>query len=120
MSKLMQVDKSWGSETWFQNNELYCGKELFVYKNRTSSEGMFHYHKIKDETFYIMTGVLLIDYYMPINNTVPDLPIQVILAKSDCFRIRPLVRHRFRAMHRDCRFIEVSTHHEDSDSYYEG
>ena len=107
------VVKSWGSETWFINNNLYCGKELLVHKNRTSSDGKFHYHKIKDETFYIMIGVLQLDHYCP-GSKIETL----ILSKGDSFRIRPLTFHRFTAVNRDCRFIEVSTHHEDSDSYY--
>ena len=111
------VQKSWGSEVWFANNDLYCGKELYVRKNRTSSDGKFHFHKIKDQTFYIMIGVLSLEYYDP--GCIKDRN-GIMLAKGDSFRIAPFIRHRFTAMHRDCRFIETSTHHEDSDSYYEG
>ena len=113
------VQKSWGSEIWFQNNDLYCGKELFVYKNRTSSGGKFHYHKIKDETFYILRGVLYLEYYLPKPVLESTLAEHVILSVGDSFRIYPFMRHRFTASHRDCRLIEVSTHHKDSDSYYE-
>jgi len=108
------VDKSWGGELWFMNNDLYCGKELHVYKDRTSSGGKFHYHKIKDETFYILIGVLSLDYFMADSKV-----LNALLSKGDSFRIHPYIRHRFTALHRDCRFIEVSTHHEDGDSYYE-
>ena len=112
----MIVEKSWGRELIFANTELYCGKELLVYKNRTSSEGKFHYHKIKDETFFIIRGVLLLEYYLHHGNKEEA----IYLSKGDSFRVLPLMRHRFTARHRDCTFIEASTHHKDSDSYYEG
>jgi mannose-6-phosphate isomerase-like protein (cupin superfamily) len=114
MNNIHFVRKSWGSETWFQNNQLYCGKELYVLNGRTSSEGLFHYHKNKDETFYILIGSLFLEYYKPDDN-----PKGVVLHKGDSFRILPKVRHRFTAMKKDCRFIEVSTFHDDNDSYYE-
>jgi len=121
MNDHYHVSKSWGSEIWFANNDLYCGKELHVHKNRTSSDGKFHYHKIKDETFYIMSGMLFLEYFNYDYQTGGKNKVEsVILSKGDSFRVPQLMRHRFTAMHRDCRFIEVSTHHEDSDSYYEG
>ena len=41
------VEKRWGSETWFANNEQhnYCGKILYIKKNCYSS---MHYHLEKD------------------------------------------------------------------------
>ncbi len=44
-----RVEKTWGSELWFANNDMYCGKLLTVNVDKWSSEGKFHYHKIKDE-----------------------------------------------------------------------
>ena len=113
--KHIRVAKGWGGEIWFANNEKYCGKELFVLDGLYSSEGDFHFHKIKDETFYIMEGTLLLDFFMP---GEPMKSIQ--LAEGASFRVPPEMRHRFCGWEGDCRFIEVSTHHEDSDSYYEG
>lgn len=51
------VPKGWGYEDWIVNNEKYCGKELFFKKERRCS---FHYHCIKEETFFISSGKLLI------------------------------------------------------------
>jgi len=45
--------KVWGSEVWFANNSLYCGKILNFNKGHQSS---LHFHKIKDETFYLLSG----------------------------------------------------------------
>ena len=117
------VKKTWGHEKWIVNNDLYCGKEIVIKSSKFSSKGKFHYHKIKDETFYVIRGTLLIDWY---NETIalPNLglasPEQVILKKGESFRIKPFVRHRFMGLsYFGCKFMEFSTHHEDSDSYYE-
>ena len=39
------------------NKEEYCGKILFFVKGKKCS---WHYHKIKDEVFYIREGKLLV------------------------------------------------------------
>jgi len=61
MSKLHFVPKGWGYEKWIVNNDKYCGKILFVVKDRKCS---LHYHNIKDETFYIQSGKIVLHYGM--------------------------------------------------------
>ena len=110
---MKKVDKSWGWEIWFANSELYCGKHLHVKKDMWSSEGRYHYHEIKDETFYIMKGRLQLDYVTDDNEFKT-----LILEKGDSFRVPPLMKHRFCALNiAGCDFIEASTKHRDSDSY---
>jgi len=107
------VSKTWGSELWFANNEKYCGKLLIVNYNEWSSEGRFHYHEIKDETFFIIQGVLLLE----IANEEGEYH-RITLFENDSYRVMPGVKHRFSAGSEiQCKFIEASTHHEDSDSY---
>ena len=105
--------KSWGVETIFVNNELYCMKEILCH-DKWSSNGKFHYHKIKDETFVMSKGILLLQ-------TKYNGDVQTIHLKEDqSFRIAPGILHRFKSANdKLCIFLEVSTHHEDSDSYYE-
>jgi mannose-6-phosphate isomerase-like protein (cupin superfamily) len=103
------VRKDWGYEKWIVNNEKYCGKEIHV-DNIWSSKGRYHYHAIKDETFYIIDGVLLLD--------IMDDRIYK-LEKGEFLRIKPTVRHRFKGENGTCIFVEFSTHHDDSDTYYE-
>ena len=67
-----------------------------------------HYHKIKDETFYVNKGKVL----MEINNE------KKIMLPGDSLRILPNTKHRFTGLE-DSEIIEFSTHHEDSDSYRE-
>lgn len=104
------VRKNWGHEIWIENNELYCGKELLS-NGEWSSKGKFHYHPIKDETFYILKGILQLDVGLEngwINST--------ILREGDRMRIKPTIKHRFRGIAGKCTFIEFSTTHKDEDS----
>jgi len=107
------VEKSWGSELWFANTKDYCGKLLIVEPGKWSSKRNFHYHKIKDETFFIVDGVLKLD----IGNDDGEYQ-RILLYRNMSYRVIPGVKHRFTsAMTTRCKFIEASTHHEDSDSY---
>jgi len=53
------VPKGWGYEHWIVNKKEYCGKILFFKKGKRCS---WHYHKLKDETFYIQSGRLEVTY----------------------------------------------------------
>ena len=105
------VRKTWGYEKWFANNEQYCGKLIAVNLNQFSSDGKFHYHKIKDETFFVIEGNLLLEY-------VEDgMFYSITLEPHQSFRVFPGVKHRFSTASKQCRFIEASTTHRESDSY---
>ena len=53
------VSKGWGFEKWIVNNEKYCGKLLYLIKGKKCS---WHFHKIKEETFYIQSGKILLKW----------------------------------------------------------
>jgi len=107
------VAKEWGNEIWFENNNLYCGKLLFVEEGKWSSYGNFHYHKIKDETFFVIEGSLRLDFVGDHNEI-----FSIDLEKNQSARIFPGTRHRFTSISKNgCKFIEVSTTHSDDDSY---
>jgi len=111
--KEIMVDKTWGTEKWFVNNHLYCGKVLQVKQGKWSSEGRFHYHKNKDETFLIISGKLLVDYV-----TLDNEFFSLTLKGGQAFRILPNMKHRFTAINPEgCVFTETSTTHRDSDSF---
>ena len=104
---MKRVEKDWGYEIWFENNELYCGKEIYCRDGIWSSGGKYHYHPIKDETFWVVKGVLVLDVEGEV----------MWLDPGQAYRIRPGVRHRFRSWDNgSCTFIEVSTTHSDEDS----
>ena len=130
------VDKSWGFERWIENNSLYCGKELVCLHGKWSSEGKFHYHKKKDEVFYVLSGILELevipasisfgiitessDRSLKKRSLKTKLNVwEFLLKEGDSLRIFPNWSHRFRAMSKPlCRIIEFSTRHSDKDSYY--
>jgi mannose-6-phosphate isomerase-like protein (cupin superfamily) len=53
------VSKGWGFEKWIVNKPEYCGKLLYFAKDRRCS---LHYHKEKDEVFYVQSGRVKIYY----------------------------------------------------------
>jgi len=111
-----RVEKSWGYELWFINNSLYCGKMLSINKGKWSSKGRYHYHKIKDETFFIIEGTLILDWIDKGNEVHTE-----ILSKYKSFRIKPGTKHRFTTESKNgCKFVEASTTHRDEDSYRVG
>lgn len=103
--------KEWGYEHWIENNEKYCMKLLHCEDGIWSSGGKFHYHKIKDETFYIVSGELRMD--VEIDGEIR----RFTLFEGDTYRIKPNIRHRFCNIGEPCEFIEASTQHSDNDSY---
>ena len=108
---MVKIKKTWGWEHCFANTDKYCGKLIYVRADKYSSEGRYHYHINKDETFHVIGGELRLEYYK--NNKHNKL----ILHRGDSFRILPGVKHRFSAVSEGCAFIEASTTYRDSDSY---
>ena len=97
------VQKSWGHEKWLVNNKLYCGKILHVLEGHCCS---YHYHKLKDETFYILNGHISLE----LDGNIKDM------VKGDVVRLVPGSKHRFFAIE-DSDIVEISTQHFDVDSY---
>ena len=107
---MTHVDKGWGWEKWIVNCEEYCGKLLYFVKGKSCS---WHYHKLKDEVFYIQSGKLLVKY-----SDRDDLNAaqEKILGPGDNFHVYRGLRHQMRAIE-DTEMFEFSTQHFDEDSY---
>ncbi len=103
------VPKGWGEEIIIENNEMYCGKVLIFNQGCKFS---MHYHMIKDETWYVEYGEFL---YRWIDTETADINEEK-LVEGDVVRQRPGQPHQLEALSNG-RIFEVSTHHEDSDSY---
>ena len=104
------VHKGWGFEKWIVNNEEYCGKLLYFVKGKKCS---YHYHKIKDETFYVQSGKILLRYG---DDDDYDNAKEIILNPGDKFHIYRELRHQMEAIE-DTEMFEFSTQHFESDSY---
>ncbi len=102
--------KGWGYEKWITNSNLYCGKLLFFEKGKRCSG---HYHNIKDETFYLQRGKLLVKY-----SDGDDLETsnKIILMEGDTFHVYQGLRHQMLALE-DTELFEFSTQHFEEDSY---
>lgn len=109
-SDFIYVDKGWGYEKWIVNCPEYCGKLLFFDKGKKCS---WHYHILKDETFYIHSGKVLLTY-----GTTDDITAgqAIILNKGDKFHVPRGLRHQILALE-ETNLFEFSTQHFDSDSY---
>ncbi len=132
------VPKGWGFERWIVNKEEYCGKELFFIKGRRCS---VHFHKLKDETFYVAEGELAVEYIEPkdwnyIEGTKPEeyakmwrhavhnptladgkgKKKEICLVAGNAFYVPPMMIHQMYGW-TDTRMFEFSTQHFDSDSY---
>lgn len=99
---IKHVDKIWGGETWVVNNKLYCGKLLNLKKDYQCS---IHKHNVKDETFYILKGKVLMEVFK--NVKVMDV--------GDVVHIPPGTLHRFVGLD-DSEILEISTEHMECDS----
>lgn len=104
------VKKLWGYENIIVNTDLYCGKIIHIDKDNM---GSYHYHKIKDETFYILSGKIKLKYSYLDDY---DNSEEIILTQGESFRLYPFVRHQIIGIE-DSDIIEFSTHDMDDDSY---
>lgn len=103
------VPKGWGYEKWLVNFEKYCGKLLFLAKDRKLS---WHKHLQKEETFYVLSGQCFCTFGW-------DEDIKkasgLILRPGDVFHVPVGLVHRLEALE-DCQIVEFSTQHFDEDS----
>lgn len=100
--EILRVPKVWGEEHWIVNRE-YCGKKLVLKRGFRCS---MHFHKVKDEVFYVIKGRVLLE------TEAGDR----VMGPGDSFHIPQRLLHRFSGLE-DSEIIEFSSHHEDADSF---
>ena len=104
------VPTGWGYEKWIANCEKYCGKLLFIAKDKQCS---WHYHKLKDEVFFVQSGKIKL--YHGWDDDIEKAEI-TILRRGDKFHVPIGLKHRMFALE-DTELFEFSTEHMDSDSH---
>lgn len=97
------VSKLWGYEKWLENNDRYCSKLLSLNKGYQCS---LHYHKNKDEMFVVTKGHVRLELGGEVMH----------LREGNFARVPPGTHHRFAGVE-DSLILEISTHHDDADSY---
>ena len=116
------VPKTWGFEKIIYNQQ-YCGKLLYIVKGKQTS---LHYHNVKDETFYVAKGRVLVYYSSEVAKAksmidadqaeeVFTILTKVTLAQGDSFHMPPKTLHQIIGLE-DTELFEFSTKHNDSDS----
>ena len=103
------VEKGWGKEIIFVNNDEYCGKLLCFNKGKKFS---MHYHLLKKETWYVSKGTFIL-VWIDIQN---GLTYSEYLTIGDVITNERGEPHQLIALE-DSEVFEVSTKHFDHDSY---
>ena len=104
-----KVDKGWGSEFIFATNEKYCGKFLNF---NTGAKFSMHFHKDKDETWYVLSGKFVVFYI----NTTDASVYRTELNTGDTWRNAPMLPHQLLCLEQGT-IIEVSTPDSIEDNY---
>lgn len=102
--------KGWGEEVWIINTDTYCGKLLKFDKGGAAFSD--HYHIEKDETWYVLEGRLELRHY----NLANADRITTILKPGSVAHIHPGTPHQLVALEPST-IIEISTTHDEADSY---
>ena len=95
-----RVDKPWGYELIWAEQQRYVGKILHIEQGQQLS---YQYHQQKDETIHLLSGVLELQV------ACAEGPRQTLcLQPGESFHIVPGLRHRMTAIE-TCDVLEAST-----------
>lgn len=103
------VEKGWGHELIWATNDKYCGKLL---KFNTGSKFSMHFHREKDETWYVLSGKFRVVW---IDTKDASEHIHLLNA-GDTWRNEPLEPHQVICLEEGT-IIEVSTPDSVEDNY---
>ena len=109
VTAVTKIDKGWGHELIFANTEKYCGKLLNF---NTGAKFSMHFHAEKDETWYILNGLVLLRI---LHTTAASEQVQ-ILSAGETWHNPPLCIHQLICLEEGT-IIEVSTVDTVSDNY---
>lgn len=100
---MKEVKKVWGKELWLVNCPSYCGKLLYLDKGGVSS---MHYHKVKQETFYALSG------QTGLHIAGKDYMLNPASRPKTVY---PKQEHQLIGFSDGIIVLEISTHHDDND-----
>jgi quercetin dioxygenase-like cupin family protein len=104
-TEVRRVPKPWGHETIWASNDLYVGKILHITAGHALSK---QYHRVKDETVYLLSGQLKYCVQVEGSDRVEDVKLRA----GEAYRITPGTIHFMEAI-TDCDVLEASTPHLD-------
>lgn len=100
--------KLWGTEREIVTTDHYTGKLLDLNPGNLSS---IHRHRVKEETFYVDSGVVVVEWYDERGALRVDV---ATLTTGQSVTIPPGTYHAFKGLIAS-RVIEFSTPHHESD-----
>lgn len=103
------VEKGWGSEFIWATNDKYCGKML---QFNTGAKFSMHFHAVKEETWYILSG----KFKVICINTSNATQYEQTLEKNDVWHNSPLLPHQLICIEEGT-IVEVSTPDSVEDNY---
>ena len=103
------VKKGWGNELIWATNDKYCGKLM---RFNEGAKFSMHFHSVKDETWYVMSGKFVVKTIDTKNATIKQAP----LSEGDVWRNEPLYPHQLICIEAGT-IIEVSTPDSVEDNY---
>ena len=106
-SRSLESDKSWGKEFQWSHPGGFTGKVLYIDKEESTS---FKYFLIKDESFMVLKGKLLITYGQQQSLKDPcNYPIKKeIFNQGDTLQVQSGCPYRLKALE-DSIVIEISS-----------
>ena len=106
-----KVDKGWGFELIWATNDKYCGK-IMVFE-KVGSKFSLHFHKEKDETWFVNNGRFLLKWIDTKDATLHEKELK----EGDTWHNPPLQPHQLIAMEAGSSVTEVSTADSVEDNY---
>jgi quercetin dioxygenase-like cupin family protein len=103
------VKKGWGHELIWCTNDKYCGKMLSF---DAGAKFSMHFHAVKDETWYVLSGRFVVQYIDTKDASVKDRYLEV----GDTWHNPPLLPPRIICVDAGT-IIEVSTPDSVEDNY---
>lgn len=103
------VEKGWGSEVIWATNDKYCGKMMNF---NTGAKFSMHFHSVKDETWYILSGTFVVK----VIDTTNAAQSETVLRAGDTWHNPPLFPHQLICIEAGT-VIEVSTPDSVEDNY---
>ncbi|NOZ02115.1 MAG: cupin domain-containing protein [Deltaproteobacteria bacterium] len=101
MKTPVRVEKPWGHEIIWAHTDRYVGKVLHIDRGHLLSR---QYHEVKDETLYVMKGVLILEL------GPADKAKRTLVPAGRSFHVAPGTIHRFMSPDdEDCDLLETST-----------
>jgi len=108
------VQKGWGYEMIWATNDKYCGK-IMVF-NREGAKFSMHFHKDKEETWFVNSGHFKVRYI----DTKDAMVYEKELKEGEVWHNPPLQPHQLICLSKEGSITEVSTPDSVEDNYRVG